>query len=533
MWRIIENFRASIICTNRNTPFFAYFQRYSNKKNITFAPYLVAIMALKIPKSSQIKTLDAYTIAYEPISSIALMERAATALFLKIKEHFHSTQTICILAGFGNNGGDALALARMLSNEKWQVQVCLICGDKKLSPDCETNYQKFKNEFPENIVSSVNDFKIAHDTLIIDGLFGVGLNREITGEFAEAIHFINAQQCTKIAIDIPSGLQGEQMANESTAIVRADYTFTFQFPKLAFMFHEHEQFVGNWDILDIQLHPDAIAATATNLYFTQANDAERRVRKRFSHKGTHGHLLCVVGSMGMAGAGIFAAKAALRTGAGLLTVHAPECNRIITQIACPEAMFVSDKNENGISNIEKTENFTAFVIGCGIGTNPETQKMLELLLERINKPCVLDADALNIIAKNPHLLTKIPHESIITPHPKEFERLFGKTQNSLEQLELATKKAKELNIYIVLKGANSRIVSPNGEVNFNSTGNAGMATAGMGDALAGIIGGLLAQGYEPQKAATMGVYLHGEAADKAVETKKIESLITSDLLEHL
>ncbi|MFV0391920.1 MAG: NAD(P)H-hydrate dehydratase, partial [Paludibacteraceae bacterium] len=310
-------------------------------------------------------------------------------------------------------------------------------------------------------------------------------------------------------------------------IVRADLTYSLQFPKLSFFFAENEEYVGEWKVIDIQLHPHAIDKTETDYFYIEKEDIRPlfQPRSRFSHKGTFGHTLIWAGKKGMAGAAILASKGALRAGAGLLSVHSVEENRQILQTAVPEAIFLTE--------IKNPENYTSCAFGPGIGTSNEASEILFQLLESIQSPCILDADALNIISENKRFLSLIPTNSILTPHPKEFERLFGTSANSPDRLQKARQKAVEYKITLVLKGAFTAICTPNGNVYFNSTGNPGMAVGGMGDVLTGIIAGLLAQGYSPEDSAKLGVYLHGLAGDLVLKEQSYESLLPSDLLENM
>jgi len=485
---------------------------------------------MKFFATSLIQQLDQYTIEHEPISSIDLMERAADKLYQQFIGHCYHLQPVCIIAGQGNNGGDALALGRKLLHAGYTVSVVLI-NPTTLSPDCETNKQRLLNEFPSALNTLQQRFiapKISDDTIIIDGLFGSGLSRPLTGIFAETVNWINQSGCELIAIDIPSGLQGEEnLLDNKLPIVKATITYTLQFPKLAFLFPENAPFVGNWEALNIGIHPEAIEQTSSNLFYLEEKDIVKLLKKRtkFSHKGTFGHALIVAGSKGMAGASVLAAKAALRSGVGLVTVHGPECNRIITQTAIPEAIFQSD-----LTTIDR---YNAIAIGPGIGTHAETAAILRDLLTKTDKPCILDADALNIISQQNDLLQLIPKYSILTPHPKEFERLFGVSNSSYERMLKAQESAKLYGVYIILKGAHTLIATPDGMLYFNSTGNSGMATAGSGDVLTGILAGLLAQGYSPEEVAKIGVFLHGRAADLALEDESKESLIAGDIIDRL
>jgi len=495
---------------------------------------------MKFFSTSQIRELDEFTIKHEPITSIDLMERAAQKIYMEVLRRVESNKQILIFAGPGNNGGDALALARMLLQSTFSVQVVLL-HTGKLSADSETNRQRLLDRFPTVVIEQTDRFDtptITANTVIIDGLFGSGLTRPLTGIFADAVHWINESGCSVISIDIPSGLQGDiplTSKGEQDIIIKANYTFSLQFPKLAFLLPENENFVGEWKVLDIGTHPQAIAETASAFYYLDKSDIRSilKPRQKFSHKGTFGHALIVAGSHGMAGALVLASTAALRSGAGLISIHGPGCNRTIVQTAIPEVIFHSDENTDIITQLPATEKYSAIAIGPGIGTGMETCIMLEQFLRQQETPCILDADALNIISQQPYLLELIPQNSILTPHPKEFERIFGKCSNSFERMQKAGEAARQFSIYIILKGAYTVIATPDGKLFFNSTGNSGMATAGSGDVLTGILAGLLAQGYSPEETAKVGVFIHGMAGDLAAKTESEESLIASDIIHHL
>jgi len=499
---------------------------------------------MKFFTTDQIRLLDQYTIEHEPIASIDLMERAADALYWEFIGNFPFMQPVCIFAGPGNNGGDALALARKLLYSGYDVSTFLI-HTGSLSTDCETNRRHLLEEFP-NAIIKVHDKFISHEitkeTIIIDGLFGSGLSRPLTGIFAETVEWINKTENTVVSIDIPSGLQGEESPlspkgeqENITHIVKANYTFSLQFPKLAFFFAENEKFTGKWEVVDIGILPEAIQKNSSNLYYLEQKDIVLFIKKRsrFSHKGTFGHVLIVAGSKGMAGASVLSSKAAMRSGAGLVTVHSPECNRIIVQTAIPEVIFQSDNQPDVVSEVQNTDKFNAIAVGPGIGTSSETTEMLRDLLSNLRKPCILDADALNIISQNMVLLELIPENSILTPHPKEFERIFGESKTSYDRMIKAQEAALRYKIFIILKGAYTLIVSPDGRFDFNRTGNSGMSTAGSGDVLTGILVGLLAQGYTAEEAAKLGVFIHGRVGDLVLENESKESLIASDIIDNL
>lgn len=492
---------------------------------------------MKLFSTAQIRQLDQYTIEHEPIASIDLMERAAGALYDKYLNSFHNQKPLCIFAGPGNNGGDALALGKMLLHTGLEVKVILVHTDK-LSDDCATNKQSLIEKFPASLIECKNKFvapKVSSNTIIIDGLFGSGLSRPLSGIYAEAVEWINNSGCEVVSIDIPSGLEGEENADMQKPIVKANHTFTLQFPKLTFLMAENAEFVGKWEVLEIGIHPKAIEKTESNFYYLEQNDISPLLKKRskFSHKGTFGHSLIFAGSMGMAGASVLSAKAALRSGAGLVTVLGPKENRIILQTAIPEVMFESNNHNDINTKVKSLVNYSAVAVGPGIGTDEETAEMLRDLLMQYRKPMVIDADALNIVAKHKELLSSIPQKSILTPHPKEFERLFGKHNSSYEKALKARQTAQEYDVIIVLKGANTLIALPDGKLFFNSTGNTGMATAGSGDVLTGILVGLLAQGYSSEEAAKIGVFLHGRAGDLALNSQSEESLVSGDIIDYI
>jgi hydroxyethylthiazole kinase-like uncharacterized protein yjeF len=494
---------------------------------------------MKLFTADKIRELDQYTIQHEPVASIDLMERAAGALLETILSMYPAIGTqFCIFAGPGNNGGDALALARNMQLLSYEVQVHLFDADN-LSVDCATNKNRLIQQYPDLLTEHKHTFVkpvIGEKAVIIDGLFGSGLNRPLTGIYAHVIDFINSNKNTVIAIDIPSGLYADGCHQGIAPVVRADYTLSFQFPKLAFFFRENEDFVGDWSILDIGLHPKGIEDADTDYHYLEQSDIVQMLhkRKRFAHKGTYGHLALIAGSEGMAGAAILAAKSAIKTGLGLLTIHGPECNRIIAQTAVPESIYSSYPQHEFITAFTDKNRYNAFAIGPGLGTGNLSLQVLNGLLENFNKPGVFDADALNIISAHKEMLSKLPRNSILTPHPKEFERLLDESvQDSLAVLDVAREMARKYHLIIVLKGAYTRIVCPDGKVYFNGTGNPGMATGGAGDVLTGMIGSLLAQGYEPETAAILGVFLHGLAADIALESESEESLSAGDIVNHL
>jgi NAD(P)H-hydrate epimerase len=494
---------------------------------------------MKIFRSDQIKQIDEYTIKEEPVASIDLMERAAGQILKWYLSRFERSGHIFIFAGSGNNGGDGLALARMLKSNRYDVEVLYVNFTEKTSDNWRKNLSRLKTETEVKVTYLTNSVQfpvISSGDIIIDAIFGSGLSRPVEGLASEIIGLINQSGSIIISIDIPSGLFCEDnTTNDKESIVTADYTLTFQFPKLSFMFPENSIYLGEWIILPIGLSTNAIRSKFSPYSYSEKDDVTVLLKKRnkFDHKGIFGHGLLVAGSSGKMGAAILGAKAALRTGIGLLTCHVPSGGLIIMQISIPEAMVQTDKNELHLSEVEKNSSISAIGIGPGIGTDPESQRAVKELLSSYRKPMVIDADGLNILSLNKEWLTQIPEGSILTPHPKEFERLAGKTENSYSRLNRQIEFSKTHKCIVVLKGANTSITTPDGNVLFNSTGNPGMATAGSGDALSGILLSLLAQGYTPENAAVLGVYLHGLAGDIAAEESGHESIIASDIIKCL
>ncbi|TAL61891.1 MAG: NAD(P)H-hydrate dehydratase [Bacteroidetes bacterium] len=506
---------------------------------------------MKILSSEEIRKADAYTIKHKPIRSIRLMERAARACVNWLTDPAVSPlfrregaggEAIKIFCGLGNNGGDGLAIARLLAAKKFKVEVFIIRYSNKCSDDFLVNekcLKKIKEVKIHNITSSaalpltINHYPLS---IIVDALFGSGLNKPVEGLAAEAISYINKSRCPVVAIDIPSGLFSDKNDHhKDVAVVRATHVLTFESPKLAFMFPENEPYVGAFSVLDIGLDEGFISSLPSKNYFVREIEAHFLYKKRtkFSHKGTFGHALIVAGSYGKMGACVLASRACLSAGAGLVTVHISKCGYDILQTANPEVMVEVDSEEKMISDNIKIDKYNAIGIGPGIGTEKETQNLLKVLIQNSSVPLVLDADALNILAENKTWLSFLPVNSILTPHPGEFKRLVGEADNDFERLQLQKEFSIKHGVYVTLKGAHTCISCPDGEVYFNSTGNPGMATAGSGDVLTGIITGLLAQGYDSKKASVLGVYLHGLAGDIATQHLSEESMIAGNIVEFM
>ena len=494
---------------------------------------------MKIFSVKQIQNWDSYTIEHEPIKSIDLMERAAIACFDWIISNYDDYYRFKIFCGKGNNGGDGLALARLLNNIKYQVSVFIPASDKPGSKDFEENLKKLKKTSVNiTIIKEVKYLpEITKQDIILDALFGTGLNKPAAGLYKELIQFINSKNSTIISIDIPSGLyvdKSSKVENNMQAIVKADYTLTFQNEKLAFLVAENEPYTGKVFLIDIGLSESYERSTESAFEYIDEPiiSGIYRARKDFSNKGNYGYASLLCGSYGMMGAAVLSASACVRSGVGKLSCIICETGYNIMQISVPEAMC-KVSGEKHIDNFNDFQSFDAIGIGPGIGKFDSHKKLLEQLFTVFKKPIVVDADALNVLSENQDLYSLIPSNSIITPHPKEFERLFGKSDSDFERIGLALLKAKKLNIYIVLKGHHTFIATPDGKGFFNSTGNSGMATAGAGDVLTGIITGLLAQRYSSLESCILGVYLHGLAGNIAAEKVSKEALMAGDIVENL
>jgi hydroxyethylthiazole kinase-like uncharacterized protein yjeF len=499
---------------------------------------------MKILTASQIREWDQYTIDHEPITSIDLMERAASRCVEWLMANYPAAASFNIFCGKGNNGGDGLAIARMLIQRAYEVTVHILEFGHKGTDDFQANLARLHSLTSTGIhfIQTAGNFpRIAKDSVVVDAIFGSGLNMGLEGITAELVSYLNNAGAPVVSIDIPTGLSTDQ-SSKAQATIKAAHTLGFQCFKPAFLYAENAAAIGQLHLLQIGLHPgyyESVAA-AHQMVDAEMISSIYRPRQPFAHKGNFGHALLLAGSYGKIGAAVLAAKACLKAGAGLLTCQVPACGYEILQTSLPEAMVVTTGNEHFLSGTlwKDLNRYNALGIGPGIGTEVETRGLMRQLLHSYKLPMVIDADGLNILASEDDLLPLIPAGSILTPHPKEFERLFGKSENDFNRVEKASQKAEELNCIMILKGHYSFIAFPQGfclpgtntRKFFNSTGNAGMAKGGTGDVLTGIITSLLAQGYSPAEAAIIGVYLHGLAGDIAAKKHSMESMLATDLI---
>ncbi len=490
----------------------------------------------KIFSVDKVRLADQFTIENEPIKSIDLMERAASACVKWILERSFETKSFTIFCGPGNNGGDGLAIARLLSKQNFDVRV-FVLESQNYSSDFLLNRERLLSCEMANLQildPSSNLPQVTDSEIIIDALFGSGLSKLLDGFPARIVDHLNHIDCLKIAIDIPSGLFSDK-STKGYERFQADYTLSFQFPKLAFFMPENDLFVGNWQVLDIGLNQDYIQKTETPFYFLESKSMAELIRPRakFAHKGNFGHGLLIAGSQGKMGAALLAGKAALRSGAGLITVHLPKSGMSIIPCAVPELMSSLDEHDSVFSKVPDLSNYSAIAIGPGLGNAKQSQTAFKLLIQESKIPLIVDADALNILSENKTWLRFLPANSIFTPHLKEFERLAGKAKDDFERLEKQIAFSKKHQVYVILKGAHSSVSTPDGMVFFNSTGNPGMATGGSGDVLTGILLGLKAQNYSALQTCLLGVFLHGLAGDFAAENKGQISLIAGDVVESI
>ncbi|GAB3575484.1 bifunctional ADP-dependent NAD(P)H-hydrate dehydratase/NAD(P)H-hydrate epimerase [Hymenobacter daeguensis] len=501
---------------------------------------------MKILSAAQTRDLDQATQTEQRLISVELMERAASTFAAWLSSRYSSADAgeILILCGPGNNGGDGLAVARLLLQRGYRVRVALLPATRH-SADWQHNRQHLPKAVPSSEITAKKLPAIAPGQLVVDALFGTGLSRPLAGLAATVVAHLNQAGARVVAIDIPSGLFADQPQPADSAVVRAWHTVSFGLPKLAFLLPQNAAYMGEWCIEDIGLSQKFIADTATPWHYTNAAAVAGALptRPKFSHKGTFGHALLLAGSRGKMGAAVLAAGACLRTGVGLLTAHIPGCGYDIFQTSQPEAMCLTDAKADFISELPKLEGYQAAGIGPGLGQEAASLAVLRQLLKEAAKPTpktgrplplVIDADALNLLGQHRELLKLLPENTVLTPHPKEFERLTEPARDDYHRLELLRDFAVQHRCLVVLKGACTCLATPEGELHFNSTGNPGMATGGSGDVLTGVLLALRAHAQLlPFEAVRLGVYAHGRAGDLAAEHTGKAGLVAGDIVRHL
>lgn len=492
---------------------------------------------MKIFSAPQIKDWDAYTIANESIASIDLMERAAMQCAEWLIHNGYASKHLHIFCGKGNNGGDGLAIARLLLHKGCKVTVYVLEFGHKGTDDFQTNLHRLHPlTFDIHFIQSELFFpSILEGDVIIDAMLGTGLSKPLEGITQKLIVHLNQSSAERIAVDVPTGMYLDKSCKDAT-VLQAHHTLTFQTMKLCFLMDENHEAFGTVHILPIRLHKnyEELTSSPFQLIDKAVIQSIYKPRKAFTHKGTYGHALIISGSYGKIGAAVLMTKACLKSGAGLATAFIPQCGYNILQSTIPEAMVETDKSQFHISQSPKELlRYASIGTGPGIGLHEETANALIDILQQTHQPIVLDADALNLLSIKQDLSELLHEDCVLTPHPKEFERLFGKAANDFERMQLVLHQASKLNVHIVLKTHHSIIACPDGKAYFNSTGNAGMATAGSGDVLSGIITGLLAQGYRAEEACVLGVYLHGLAGDIAAAYHSQEAILAGDIVDGL
>ena len=492
---------------------------------------------MKILSTDQIYQTDATTIKNKPISSIDLTEFAAGQCFNRIKDLVKDKNKIIhIFCGVGNNGGDGLVIARKMTEANYSVKTYIVNFSKNRSDDFKVNHKRFYQlgGHPKELKNIVDFPNIDAKDVVIDAVFGVGIKRPPKGFVKKFIQNINGSHCLVISVDFPSGMYAESSVSDKGAVIRADYTMTFQNPKLAFFLPENKDYCKHWEVIKIGLDQKFIDGLQTKFETVDSDLIETiyRPREKFSHKGSFGHSLLIGGSYGKIGAVVLASRSALKIGSGLVTAYIPKCGYQVVQTSNPEVMVEVD-DENYLQYFNFKTHPSVIGIGIGLGTHSKTKDGFAKFLKHNKIPLVIDADALNILALHKELLGLIPENSVLTPHPKEFERLVGKWNNDYEKLDLLREFSVNINCIVILKGAYTAIAYQD-KIFFNTTGNPALATAGSGDVLTGIITGLIAQHYLPLSASILGVYLHGKSADLAIaKNETMETFIASSGIEFL
>ena len=489
-----------------------------------------------ILSSKEISLADKATIKNKEISSVDLMEHAATACFQWLHSRLQGENIkIHIFCGIGNNGGDGLVMARHLYLNGYNVTCYIVNFSDKRSSEFLTNYNRLKElgKWPV-VINNANEIpEIAFEDIVIDAIFGNGLTREPQGFTKELIHYINSTKVFTLAIDIPSGLFSDKSVSDKNTVLKAEHILTFQTPKLAFLLPENQEFVNTWEVIDIGLDENFITSLEPKVHYSTKTAVLPiyKHRNKWAHKGSYGHALIVGGSFGKIGAPTLAAKAALKIGSGLVSAYVPKCGYTILQIAVPEVMVEVD-DDTALTYFNVKTNASVIGIGPGMGTTEKTAVGFEKFIKENKLPLVIDADGINLLAKNNAIISELPHKTILTPHPKELERLIGSWKNDYDKLQKSIEFSDKNEVIIVLKGAHTVIIDGQ-SMYFNSTGNPALATAGSGDVLTGLITGLIAQHYDPLQAAIFGVYLHGKTADLALPETGHETFTASTILEYL
>ena len=492
---------------------------------------------MEILTGKQIYEVDKATVKSQGISSLELMERAGTVCFNWVHSKLQGNPVkVLVFCGIGNNGGDGLVIARHLHQYGYNVHCYVVNFSKKRTEGFLSNFEKLKNAgvWPA-VINGTDDFpEITPQDVVIDAIMGIGISRNIQGFTIDLIKHINKPKSYTLSIDLPSGLFPDKSFNKGTAIIEASHTLTFQRPKIALLLPENEPYIYTWETIDIGLDEAFIASMKKIENFLIEKEDVQEIylpRDKFTHKGTYGHALIIGGSLGKIGAVTLASKGALKVGSGLVTAYIPKCGYEILQISIPEVMVEVDA-ENELEYFNYKSNPTVIGIGIGIGISEKTANGFAKFLNANKLPLIIDADGINIIANDKELLKLLPENTILTPHPKEFERLVGKWKNDFDKLKKLKEFTVNHKVIVILKGANT-VIAQGENLYFNTTGNPALSSAGTGDVLTGMVTGLMAQGYDALNAAIMGVYLHGRTADLAIESTGVESFTASMIFDYI
>ncbi|OBX25025.1 hydroxyethylthiazole kinase-like uncharacterized protein yjeF/hydroxyethylthiazole kinase-like uncharacterized protein yjeF [Gelidibacter algens] len=493
---------------------------------------------MKIFSKQQIYKGDQQTAKKQKISSTELMERAGMQIFNWIHERMQGAQVpIHVFCGIGNNGGDGLVVARHLITYGYSVHTYVVNCSEKRTEDFLVNYDRIKQttkKWPIMLNCEADFPTIGPDDIIVDAVFGIGLNRPPNDWVKRLFQHFRASKAFTLSVDLPSGLYPDDVPEDENGVVWANYTLSFQAPKLVFFLPDTSKYTVNWEALDIGIDAEFLKETETEVELIGKNEIfpMYKPREKFSNKGTYGHALIIGGSYGKIGAVVLSGKAALASGSGLVTTFIPKCGYIPMQSSFPEAMTLTDHDEEKLTDISFDIEPTAIGIGMGMGTDVKTHVAFQKFLESNSASLVIDADAINLLSKHKEDLKLLKAQTVLTPHPKELERLIGKWKNDFDKLKKAKAFSKKHQCVLVIKGAHTITVFEN-KMYINSTGNPGLSTGGTGDVLTGMITGLICQGYEPLMASLFGVYLHGKSADIAVEDYGYQSLTASHVIEYL
>jgi len=491
---------------------------------------------LPLLTASQIREADAYTIANEPIASIDLMERASKAFVGWFINHFpDKKQSITVYCGTGNNGGDGLAITRILNDHHYKaLNIKIARFSDKVTDDFNVSLKRIQQtEIPLLEIGPGEALPDENSQVIIDALLGSGLNKPLEGDYKKLVNHINNLHKTVVAVDVPTGFFTDGEVPPDADVLKADLVITFQQPKINFLLPESGPYIKCMEAVNIGIDEKFVQSLNSPYQAVEEKDIRRllKPRHRFSNKGTYGHALIVAGQAETMGAALLCSAACAYAGSGLTTACVPQSGLTALNSYLPEIMAIV-RHDLEPPKIE-WDSFNTMGIGPGLGKDEEALALFKDILTNYHKPIVIDADALNLLATHKELWTKIPENSVLTPHMKEFDRLFGEHKSWWQRMQTGIKKAKDLKLYILLKNDYTLIITPGGKVYFNSTSNPAMASGGMGDVLTGIITSLLAQKYSSEEACIIGAYVHGKAGDELALPNRMNVVLPGQLAARL